>query len=223
MPHIRVFRGGEIVEPKKPYEWDVVIGGIPYYVARWEDHVHTIGPSSKVCSLWAWPRSENPSCDNLVAYNGIPGPSWDIHIEEKNGLCFKHGPYCNMRYSFTINRNEERFYRQSYGNREFGYADVLVKLTQIQEHPLGFSEIDYASKINGRQVWYRSQPAVIQQWLGGDDCRMIIAPEEGTAFTVPEEFAEEESRNDYYEDEVVITTIFDDHVWWFREDWVQER
>ena len=75
---------------------------------------------------------------------------------------------------------------------------------------------DYAQRCVGRKVWWRSEPAIIKRFVDGQAC-VILRPDGISKFTTPAEFYREDGTN-YYEDNDVKTSIFDKHIWWFRDD-----
>lgn len=49
--------------------WDVVVNDIPYQVVEIEGYVHTLGPRNSENNLWMYPRSEDPTYENLVEFS----------------------------------------------------------------------------------------------------------------------------------------------------------
>lgn len=97
----------------------------------------------------------------------------------------------------------------------YGLTKAESLIYDFEEHPLELDTIDYDKKAIGRKVWWRSEPAIVTNFIKGQAC-VILAPDGIEHFTVPNEFANEDP--DYYEDDTVKTTIMDKHIWWFRED-----
>ena len=73
----------------------------------------------------------------------------------------------------------------------------------------------FAEKMIGRKVWWRSEPAIIKSWIGHGQACVILEPDGIDNFTMPAEFADDEVMT--YEDKTVKTSIFDKHIWWFRD------
>ena len=67
--------------------WDTVINEKPYFVVLIEDYIHTIGGKYGNNNLWAYPRNEKPSCENLIQFDGEP-VCWGIN----------YAPYNHARY-----------------------------------------------------------------------------------------------------------------------------
>lgn len=219
VPSVDAAKGGSIKLIKKDtdlsklimhkIDWDIVVRDIPYQVVRVEGYVHTIGGKWGENNLWMYPRDSDPTYETLVEYSGNGGACWGIRFEPHNYIRTKWGETeCFTSSSTVITRNGKDFY-DTYG---INYAQTLID--EINEHPLNFNEIDYDKKMIGRKVWWRSEPAVISKWIDGQAC-VILKPDGIEKFTVPAEFAKEEPN--YYEDGDVKATIFDKHIWWFRD------
>ena len=210
-------------------DWDVVIPRkvwnaaddyvgermVPYQVARIEGYVHCYRGYGEPIDLWAWPLEEEPCYENMVEYTPSQryGPvMWGIRYDPHHYTRAKWGE-SEIRVSgeTVITRNGEDFYdcRQ-------GILEAKRIIDTIDEHPLGFNERNYDKKMIGRKIWWRSEPAIISKWIKGQAC-VILIPDGIAKFTTPAEFAKEDGHN-YYEDNEVKTTIFDEHIWWFRDD-----
>lgn len=199
------------------YDWDFVLHGIPYYVVSIEGYVHTIGGKWGVNDMWAYPRDQEPSYENLVEFGCNEPVRW--------GLSYMSGAYIKTKYdedecmSFgktIITRNEEPFYDIP-GGRNYSVLKALALLQEINEHPMELESIDYDKKVIGRKVWWRSEPGIITSYIKGQAC-VIIEPDHRylRQFTEPAEFAKDGIP--IYEDGDVKVEIFDKHIWWFRED-----
>jgi len=190
-------------------DWDVVVNDKPYYVVRIPGYVHTIGGKWGINDYWAYPRDEDPTVENLIEYNGDCGACWGFRFEPRNYIRSKWGETeaCSLA-PVTITRNGKDFYKT------YGIDNARVLIEELNEHPLCFNEIDFDKKMIGRKVWWRSEPAVITKWIAGQAC-VILEPDGIDNFTVPPEFGKDDPM--YYEDGDVKTTVFDEHVWWFRD------
>lgn len=195
------------------YHWDVVVNNVPYQVVSIEGYVHTVGGKRGLNDLWMYPRAEEPSYQNLVEYTGDGcGVCWGIKYEPHNYLKTKWDETeCRTSGGATVTRNGQTFYFC-----RGGIIEAMNMLRTVDGHPADLNQIDFDKKLEGRKIWYRSQPAVIQKYLGSDNAVIVIVPEEGTKFSVPNEFADELFVDDEYQDEV-IDTIFSPHIWWFRD------
>ena len=211
----------EEIDPStiKPYDWDLVINGVPYYVCRIPDHCHSVkwhnGQETRQC-LWCYPRDKKPTRDNLVEYD-LPCPvAWGLEYREKRYIKFKWDEAETRNGAATIiTRNGKPFYTVS-GDLMYSIPKALTLINEIVEHPLEFNTIDYDKNMIGRKIWYRSQPGIISRFVAGQCC-VMVEPDGFDDWTVPAEFRSEE---DYYDDstaELKIDCLEDKNVWWFRE------
>lgn len=192
--------------------WDVEVNGISYQVVRIEEYVHSIGGKWGENNLWMYPRDEEPTYDNLVEYYcNDCGVCWGIKYEPHNYIRTKWDePECYTSGGATITRNGKDFYFCSGGIIE---AQYLIK--DLDEHPLDLNMYGFTEKMIGRKVWWRSEPVIIRSWIGHGQACVILEPDGIDNFTTPAEFADDESM--IYEDKTVKTSIFDKHIWWFRD------
>ena len=196
-------------------DWDLVINGRPYYVVKIKGYVHCIGGRHGENDLWAYPRDEEPSYENLIEYDMNEPVRWGIICQPKAYVKSKWDE-TEVRTSsgVIITRNDKPFMDVK-GGLSYGIDKARTIIADIDEHPLELNEIDFDKKCIGMKVWWRSEPAIIESYIDGQGC-VILEPDGIDEFTVPAEFKEEESM--YYEDGFVKTSIFDEHIWWFRED-----
>ena len=217
MAEIRLIREEDIHGLKfTKLDLDVEVNGTPYQVIHVPGFAHCIGghlDNGDGNCYWAYPLNEEMTIDNLIEFDGEPGAAWGLEYTPTNYYKFKwdEGEIRRGR-KLIITRNGEPFYD---GLMTFHQAIAYVKDGLLDEHPLGLNERDFDKKCIGRKVWWRSEPAVITRYIKGQAC-VILKPDGIDHFTVPAEFADEEP--DYYCDTVVKTNIFDDNIWWFRED-----
>lgn len=196
--------------------WDVNLNGVDYQVVRAPGFVHTIGgrlDSGNGNCYWAYPLNQKPSIENLIAFNGIPGARWGITYSQKNHFRNKYDE-CSIesgRY-LVITRNDEVFYD---GIMTIHEAMAYVLDGKLYEHPLDLNMRDFDKRCIARKIWYRSQPAIIKSYIRRQAC-IMIAPDGIDKFCVPAEY-----KGDIYipydEDGEIKTTIFDPHIWWFRD------
>ena len=200
-----------------PFDWDVQINGIPYYVCRIEGCCHSLVFHNGVESreeLWCYPRHEKPSVDNLVEYRMDSPVAWGLHYDEIHHFSHKHGETEARTGARTIiTRNESPFY-VVYGDAQFSIPKALHLISKINEHPLEFNSIDFDKKMVGRKIWYNGQPAIIKSFVSGQCC-VIIAPDNAEKFKNPPEFVKEDGEY-YYEDTMKIDCLESGRVWWFR-------
>lgn len=157
----------------KIIDWDIVIKGVPYYVAHIYGYVHSIGGRWGDNDMWAFPRNETPSYENLVEFSPSSIVNW--------GLSYKENYYFKTKYDETevreshgtmITRNDEDFYFVP-GGMDYSLAKARYLLTKVQEGPFGVYEIDYDKKFDGKIIVYKRIPAVIERYIKGQGCIII--------------------------------------------------
>lgn len=196
----------------KPYNWDVMVKGKPYYVCRLEGYYHSIGGHLGNNNLWCYPRDQKPTVENLYEFAGA-SCQWGVIANDNNYYrCKWDEAEVLHNHSITITRNGEEFFTFHSGGLAYGLAKAQVIIAELDEHPLDLNEIGYDEKMIGRKVWWRSQPAIVDRFIKGQACVMLI-PDGMDSFKIPEEYKNE----DYEENNDIKTEIFDKHIWWFRE------
>lgn len=189
--------------------WDTVINGKPYFVVRIVGYVHTIGGKYNNNDLWAYPRDEKLNCENLVQFEGEP-VCWGINYAPYNYARRRHDEFeATTIGNVFITRNGEKFC-----DVRGGIERAKCMINDFNEHPINLNEIDFDKKVIGRKVWWRSQPAVVSNYISKQAC-VILEPDGIKQFTTPAEFADEGCN--YYCDGDVKADILDKHIWWFRE------
>lgn len=221
MDEIRLITKDTDLSGVKPFDWDLVIGGKPYYVCRIDGYSHSYawnGGMETKQDLWCYPRNEKPSCDNLIEYSLKSPVAWGIEYREEPCIVSKYGETETRENRFTvITRNGEKFYTVG-GGKEYSIIKAMYLLHEIQDHPLEFDAIDYDLKAVGRRIWYRGQKAVITRFVHGQCC-IMIAREDGLHFQCPEEYKNEPWIEASYRDEkeLKIDCLVAGHVNWFRD------
>lgn len=215
MSDIRLIEKDDIASIKyHKLDWDVVVKGVPYQIIRVEGFVHTIGGRLDYGdgnNFWAYPLNETLNYENLIEFNGCPGARWGIEFSPVHYIKTKWDETEILQgRKLIITRNDLPFYD---GFITFNEAIAYIKDGILDEHPLRLNERDFDKKCIGRKVWWRSEPGIITRYIDKQAC-VIIEPDGIDTFTVPAEFAEEK---DYYCDGDVKTSIFDNHIWWFRD------
>jgi hypothetical protein len=189
--------------------WDTVINGKPYFVVRIVGYVHAIGGKYNNNDLWAYPRDEKPNCENLVQFEGEP-VYWGINYAPYNYARCRHDEFeATTIGNVFITRNGEKFC-----DVRGGIERAKCMINDFNEHPINLNEIDFDKKVIGRKVWWRSEPAVVSNYISKQAC-VILEPDGIKQFTTPAEFADEGCN--YYCDGDVKADILDKHIWWFRE------
>lgn len=196
--------------------WDVEVNGTPYQIIKVDSFVHTIGGHLDWGSgndFWAYPLEEEISFDNLIEFNGEPGPCWGIEYSPLNSIKCKFGEVEVRRgRKLIITRNNKPFYD---GFMTLNQAIAYVKDGILDEHPMNLNERNFDKKCIGRKIWYRSQPATITSYIQGQAC-IIINPDGMDKFSIPPEF-ENNIIFSEYEGRDIKTSIFDEHIYWFRD------
>lgn len=202
----------------KPFDWDLVLNGRPYYVCRIDGYSHSISWCSGLESrgtLWCYPRDEKPSIDNLVEYTLKEPVSWGVEYAEKHKTKCKWDEVSTISGGgTTITRNGKPFYRVG-GNREYSVMRALNLINNIQDHPLEFNTINFDTKMIGRKIWWRSQPGIISHYVHGQCC-VIVEPDGFDMWKIPPEFEKEDCLW-YDERDIKLDCLEDGHVWWFRD------
>ena len=189
--------------------WDTVINGEPYFVVLIEGYIHTIGGKCGNNNLWAYPRNEKPSCENLIQFNGEP-VCWGINYAPYNHARYRHGEFETRTIgNVFITRNGEKFC-----DVRGGIERAKCMINDFSEHPMNLNEIDFDKNVIGRKVWWRSEPAIVTSYISGQAC-VTLEPDGIPQFTTPAEFANEGCK--YYFDSDVKADILDEHIWWFRK------
>ena len=189
--------------------WDTVINGKPYFVVQIVGYVHTIGGKYNNNDLWAYPRDEKPNCENLVQFEGEP-VCWGINYAPYNYARCRHDEFeATTIGNVFITRNGEKFC-----DVRGGIERAKCMINDFNEHPINLNDIDFDKKVIGRKVWWRSEPAVVSNYISKQAC-VILEPDGIKQFTTPAEFADEGCN--YYCDGDVKADILDKHIWWFRE------
>lgn len=203
----------------KPLPWDLVVHGVPYYVAHVDGYVHTVryhDGGEQAIDLWCWPRNEKPAYENMAEYTLTEPVSWGIEYNENKYFKTKWDESeLRCGAGTTITRNGEKFYRVGGGMR-YSVPKAILLISEINEHPLGFNEIDFDKKMIGRKIWYNSQPAKIESYVAGQCC-IIIVPDCIEKFTTPPEFKNDGFMDDWEnEKSLKIDCLASGRVWWFR-------
>lgn len=214
MADIRLITKDTVLPHLQHMDWDVVINGIPHYVVRIEGYVHTIGGRYGENDLWAYPRDKAPTYDTLVEFGCENPVAWGIRYEPQNYTKTKWDETeARSGSGVAITRNGEIFCHVT-GGLNYGIDKARAMIVEFGEHPLDLSTINFDQKAIGRKVWWRSEPAIITEYVDKQAC-VILEPDGIERFTVPAEFAKEEP--DYYEDGYVKADILDRNIWWFRD------
>lgn len=218
---IRPINENAVLPKVMPYDWDIEIGREPYYVARFNGYVHSIGGKMGVNDYYCWPRDEEPSVDNLVEYDLDEPVAWDIHTETVSRV--RRETYGDLdahsRRTIHILRNGKKFYSFVYNDLYLGLAKAATLLEEIRAHPIDFCSIYYVNNLIGRKIWYRGEKGIIEDWVSGN-AGIIISPEEGSTFHAPAEYTGWSKQ--MWEDSMeeiggIKTDIFDTHIYWWRD------
>lgn len=191
-----------------PYNWDCDIKGRKYFVCRIPGYFHCIGGRYGNNDLWAYPRNEKPSYENLIEFNAEP-VRWGFIAKSNNYIKSKYDETeVHHTNSVTITRNDEPFYTIGCRDLFYGVAKAQVLIEEIQEHPLEFNCIDYDKNMIGRKIMYKDEPAIITDYCKGQ-CAIIIEPRDDA-----------DKSKFYYEGEYFVKgdALVGDGLWWFEKD-----
>ena len=213
MSDIKLIHKETVLPPLYHMDWDVIIDGIPHFVVKVEGYVHTIGGRYGNNDLWAYPRDKTPCYETLIEFDCDTPVAWGIIYEPRNYTKIKWDEAeARSRGGVAITRNGRVFCHVS-GGIHYGLDKARTMITEFNEHPLSLNVIDFDKKAIGRKVWWRSEPAIITQYINHQAC-VILEPDGVDRFSTPAEFAKEDP--EYYEDGNVKVDILDPHIWWFR-------
>jgi hypothetical protein len=195
------------------YEEDQETGECIYYN-------HTIGGHNDY--TWCCPRDEEPSFENLVAFDGWPC-RWDFAVHERNYWRNKWDEISMERScSVDIMRNGEVFNTICCRDAFYGIAKAQVLIEEYKEHPLPLNEYDYKNKVVGRKIRYNGVPGEIVRFCDGS-ASVVIRPLPGADrdkfFSNPHK-TEDEYIEDFYEEakqfNEMHVDIMSKHIWWFE-------
>lgn len=189
----------------KKMDWDCTVKDSPIDVYMDMEGAHDN-------LYWARP-GKTPDTDHPM--NGYKGPRWGISVKECNSIKSKWGEE-TLRGSVwvTITRNDEDFYSFVCGDIDFGWAKARSLLTKIQEFgPVNFNSRYFVEKeIEGRKVWWKGTPLVIDWYIPGQCCAIAHWDEERGPMIgkVP---------CDCGEFKVKLDLLEDGNIWWFDENY----
>ena len=153
--------------------WDAEISGVPYQVARIKGYVHTIGGRYGACDLWAYPRAEKPSFQNLIQFNAYNPVAWGLTCKPKNYMC--HENEARNSSIVTVIRNGMKFMTCAARGMNAGIDEARIAISKFTKHPLCLNSIDYDKNAVGRQIYYRGIPAIVTRFLKEQASVMIKA------------------------------------------------
>jgi len=197
----------------KPLDWDVNIKGRPYYSARIDGYVHSIGGHWGENDYWCWPRDEQPTHENLMQFAGSPC-RWGFRVDDNNYIRNKYDAEVLHNHYAVITRNGEDFYSFAYGGLGGAVAKAQILIDEFEEHPIWPNEIDFDKKVIGRKVWWSDFRASVRSYIKGQACVMLV-PDGEDKFPIPKCYGEDDICCD--EREEIKTEIFDKNIWWFRD------
>jgi len=197
-------------------DWDVEVNGVPYQIVRAKGYAHCIGGHldwGEGNDFWAYPLNEPMTFENLIEFDGVPGATWGLEYTPTNYIKTKWDETeIRSGRKLLITRNGKPFYD---GFMTFHQAIAYVKDGILAEHPLDLNDRDFDKKCIGRKVWWRSEPAVITDYIQGQAC-VMIAPDGIDQFTRPAEYVGDSLFDDYYMTHELKVEIFSEHINWFR-------
>ena len=219
----------ETVDLKKvlhPISWDVMKDGISYqaFFAYDDDgnFNHTLGGPSDYA--YVCPRGEEPTLDNIIAYNGT-GARWGLRANEHEEIRNKWDELSmETRCSVDILRNDEVFNTIGCRDMFYGIAKAQVLIEEYKEHSLELNSFGFDKKCVGRKIRYNGVPGVITRYVDGQAC-VIVKPlyeEDASRFFADPHKSEDEYIEDFFESakthgdmKVEITS---EHIWWWYSE-----
>ena len=166
----------ELVKNSNTFDWDVVINGKPYYIVKIKGYYHTIGGKYGNNDLWAYPRYEEPTYENIIQFNGDP-VCWGIKYEPVNYKYYKFDE-SRVRSSgnVIITRNGEDFCDISVTNGiNYGIDYARCLIVKLRELPILVESIDFDKKIIGWELSYENKIYEIESYVRGQAC-VILKP-----------------------------------------------
>lgn len=205
------------------FDWDAILrtphGDRLLDIYHIQELPHSRRPGSIEC-LWACPRGEVPTHENLAAYSGH-GCCWGIEVEEcdrfRSGNGFnRDDEYCKL-VTCWITRNGERFYRVTYG-RDIATALVAAqyKLAHLQEHPVSLFLIEWEKEVLDRPIFFRGVPSYIRRM--DKELGIFVVPETGPF--PPSAYAKSgQEIDDWYDNygDGLWTDFLDEEITWHRD------
>jgi len=188
-------------------QWDVWhIKGYNWCIgSRWDDY-------------WCCPAGEEPTYKNLRGFQGHVC-CWGIRCEEYNYLKSKwsSGDSLERSCKTVITKNGKPFYTVCGRTMEYALIKAKHVLDIIQEHSVGFWEKDWKKDLIGREIYYRNEPAIIQEvW---SDCNVYVVPDmDGKPFSKPAWARDEPDYWDEYKYGLKVDIIESNDIWWWRKD-----
>ena len=203
--------------------WDAMVDGEPYKVFLAYDsdgeYKHSLG--GKHDYAYACPRSEEPTYDNLIQFDGVPC-EWGFKVVEKTKFKSKFDESSAYSlYVVDILRNGELFERFCSHDMSYAVSMAQVKIMEYREHPLDLSSFGYDKKCVGRKVRYKGILSEIVRFCVGD-ASVIIKPikkEDSDIFFSSIHNMYDESTTDFYEEwknyGYLKVSLDSQFVWWF--------
>lgn len=93
-------------------------------------------------------------------------------------------------------------------------VDLLHLIPKLHEHPLRLFDPEDRARIEGRKVFYRDLPAVIERFK--PDMGVFLRPDGIEAFPPHAYNSDREGWEEAY-GRGLWANIFDDHIWWYRD------
>lgn len=199
------------------FDWDLVVNNRPYKVIRIEGYNHAIRGFDIPMNTWAYPRDEEMSYKNLIPVVSDNIVQWGITYDPQNKIGWRHGDREIATVGeVTITRNGKPFYTCC-GDFDYAIALAKVLITRFKEHSADIEHYEFDKKLIGRKIWWRSQPAIITQYIDGQAC-VIIEPDKNDKFDIPAEYNNGYDRWMFDESiEEIKVEIISEHINWFRD------
>ena len=219
--------GGHLVR----LDWDIILQSTPYYGYHFEPDYDKL--SAEDCARfdidkWFICKRDCPEeeiVNNLVeASSKDMGIRWKVEIAEYLRIKNKWGEddlrrTCGLR----IYRNDKLFYEEGCGTRQRGMRIAEDLIEDWQCHVLDICTIDFDKKMIGRKVWFRDEPAIINNFCWGMASVEVIPDREAGCekFSRPKRYQKDvdDGMYDYWpEYEYGLLVPLNSHdIDWFRD------
>lgn len=216
-PEIRLINSSTDLSKLKleKLDWDINVSGEDKDrdVYKIQGYVHATGGSKGTYDLWACPRNEKPTVDNLTAWCGFYGARWGFSVNPQN--------YCKYKWANTsiennikvlITRNDLVFDEFFANTMLYAATEVSSRIIQYQEFCISLDCQNFENQFINMKVFWKDQPAVVTSYVSTQAC-VMLKPEEGFTFTKPIYLDKEDC---WDEKEEIKSEILSTHIWWFR-------
>ena len=209
-------------------DWDIVLYSTPYYGYHFEPDFDKLPNHMIDIDKWFICRRDCPEdeiVNNLVeASRKDMGLRWKIEVEEHLHVkCKWEDEDLRRTCSLKIYRNDKLFYEEGCGTRQRGMRIAENLIEDWQCHVLDIGTIDFDTKMIGRKVWFRDEPAIVESFCWGSASVNLIPDKDAGCekFSRPKRYQRDidDGMYDYWpEYEYGLIVPLNSHdVDWFRD------